>query len=257
MGRKWTPEQRQAASERFKQRAATAVMEQSSDAGPTDDSDVLTQLARTLMQAASKKANQKKVLDDLGRILDQIDPKAHPELAEDPTIQAFVEKIGGARIQQAQARGMPPGTVVGTGMAAQALPWTLNDVVNLVKNEHGEPVYVTFTPTETTPVFFNGVRCQLIADEEVTIPKAFYDLYQESRRLTRLGEQHKAYMMGKSSYLPPKLAAEGEAAVATARVRAFMDMGGQRGGGSILVGTDGLDRREPAGGENAGASEQS
>lgn len=256
-GHKWTEEQKQRMREKARARvaqAAAAIAEPEPE--PDAEGDVLADLMASISKLRDKKTGQKKALEDLGKILDRLDPTEHPELADDPTIQAFVERIGSTRIQQAKAQGLPPGTVVGEGIAQQSIPWTEKDVIDLVKDADGNPIWVTLVPSETIPLFFNGVRCQLIADQEVTIPKAFYDLYMESRRARRLAEQHKAYMFGKSESLPAELAAEGEAAVATARVRAYMHLGPEKGGGSILIGTGGLDRRDvAAGGETAEGGE--
>ncbi len=43
-----------------------------------------------------------------------------------------------------------------------------------------------FTPEENIPIIFQGVRVDLFEGKEVTLPKIFYDIYQEHRRNERL-----------------------------------------------------------------------
>ena len=282
--RKWTAEQRRAASERAKARFAVAeaaaaeaareriearlaatvavdkenatILTSFKDQEDQED-DVLSQLIATLGKARDKKEKQSKVLEELGAILDRIEPTEHPELADDPTIQAFVDKIGGVRIKRAEAQGMRPGTVIGTGLASQDVPWKESDLTHPewgCVHPDGTPQYVTFTPNETIPVWYNGIRCQFIADEEITILKCFKDVYDERKRLLKIGEAHKAYMFGRTDALPRELQTT-DAAVSTARVRAFMSLGGERGGGRMSVGYPGDDtfelREVPAATENA------
>ncbi len=232
------------AAEKEAKLAAAPVREDEPVAIEEED-DVLSQLIATLGKARNKKANQTKLLHDLGTLMDQIDPKEHPELAEDPTIMAFVEKVTGVRIAQALKAGAQPGTVVGSGLAQQDIPWKESDLARYALKADGSPDLHTFTPNETIPIFWNGIRCQLIADEELTTYKCFYDVYMEHKRLSRVGDQHKAYMFGQSDRLPPELTT-GDAAVATAQVRAFMHMGPRAGGGTIInnMGAQGMDQRE-------------
>ena len=224
-----------------------------------DDEDVLGQLAATILKARDKKVKQSKILEELGTILDRIDPTEHPELADDPTIQAFIERVGDTRLKKATAKGLRPGTVIGTGLGQQDVPWKESDLTHPVwgcVNDKGEPEYVTFTPNETIPVWYNGIRCQFIADEEITVLKCFKDVYDEHKRATREGEQRKAWMFGKSNIRP---AEGGEAAISMASVRAFMSMGGEGGGGRIILGYPGDSRfelREVPGGA-AAVGEQS
>lgn len=257
--KRWTPEQRKAASERAKARIAAQSATAVDVAEPEEDSDddVLSQLAATIMKARDKKQNQRKLLDDLGKILDQIDPKEHPELADDPAIEQFMERIGAQRIKEAQEHGLRPGTVIGTGLAQRDVPWTEADLTHPewgCVDENGQPIYVEFIPNETIPVFYQGIRCQLIADQPIKVLRCFYDVYMEHKRLTKIAEQHRAYMFGRADSLPAELVS-GDAAVATARVRAFMSMGGEKGGGRVVVGYPGdanFELREvPAGGGEA------
>lgn len=231
--RKWTPEQRKAASERAKARMAVqAVAEPEPELA---EDDPLGDLIAALGKARNKKASTAKDLEELGAILDRIDPKANPELADDPTIEAFLDKIGQARLKKAEQTGLAPGTVIGTGMAERDVPWKLADV-NLLPD--GSKELVTWTPNETIPVFYNGVMCQCIADVPMTTEKAFMDVYLEHKRLVQVANEHRQYMFGRSSQLPRELQTT-DAAVSTARIRAFMAAGGEYGGGRITMGYPG------------------
>lgn len=262
----FTDEQRRKALEtrmRNKAAKATAVAEPDLDA---DDDDVLSQLASTILKARDKKANQRKVLEDLAKILDQIDPKEHPEIADDPTIGAFLEKIGEQREKRAREQGLRPGSVIGNpnSLTAAIVSWTYGDLDKYVTRcgcanppcgispcPNGIPDLKTWTPNETIPVFWNGLRCQLIADQEVTAHSCFYNEYMEHKRLQRDADQRKAYIFGRTA--TPPAGDGGEAVVAMSRARAFMSISGEGGGGRMVVGYPGDARFElrdvPGGGE--------
>lgn len=242
--------------------AATAVVEDE------DEDDVLSQLAQTILKARDKKANQRKVLEDLGKILDQIDPKEHPEIAEDPVIEQFLEKIGEQREKRARSQGLPPGSVIGNpnSLGAQIVSWTYGDLDKYVTKcgceggpcgispcPNGIPDLRTWTPNETIPVFWNGLRCQLIADQEVTAHSCFYNVYMDHKALTRDGDARKAFMFGRTQNLP---GGDGsEATVAMSRARAFMGISGEGGGGRMVVGYPGdarFELRELVGGTPSG-----
>lgn len=247
--RQWTVEQRAAARARAQaswaeRKVSTAVMSAAPELDQDDD-DVLAQLATTILKARDKKQKQSKVLEELGAILDQIDPTDHPELADNDVVQSFVEKIGAARLKKAEKEGLPPGSIIGTGIAQQSVPWKLDDVN---RRADGSKELVTWTPNETIPIFYNGVMCQAIADVEMTTEKAFKDIYDERRKLLREADVRKQWMFGKTNQRPPE---SDEAAVSMARVRAFMGMGGEGGGGRILMGYPGdarFELREMVGG---------
>lgn len=214
--------------------------------------DPIADLMASLQQIQSKKVSESKALDDLASILDRIDPIKNPEVFDTPAIEAFLEKIGEARAKK-DRRNLPPGAIRGDGNpnspTAQDVQWKLADVN---RREDGTKELITWAPAETTLVIYNGVQCQCIADVEMTTEKAFYDVYMEHRRLTREAEQRKAYMFGRTTTPPPNEGTDGGGSVAAARVRAFTGMGGEGGGGRILVGYPGdarFELRDVPGGE--------
>lgn len=73
---------------------------------------------------------------------------------------------------------LPPGTVVDSGKpSARKIPWTLKDMEKYPKR--------VFTPEETVPVTVHGLKYQLIADQEITVPSIVYDIYMEHRKSMR------------------------------------------------------------------------
>jgi hypothetical protein len=267
--RKWTPEQRKAASDRAKARMAdspTVFGQKVAVAEPeSDGDDAISQLMATLAAVQSKKLKQTDALKQLGGILDQLDPAKNADLLDDPTIAAFVERVTTQRVAQAEKLGLPPGTQVGTGLGQDGVPWHYTDLPKYCRRrlagheqdavtteENSELDLVTFIPNQTTSVTWNGLTCHFHADEPLTTYKPFYDVWMESKRLGRIGDQHKAYMFGSSDQIPAELA-QGDQAVATARVRAYMAMGSEPGRGRITVGYPGDAmfglRENPTGGE--------
>ena len=245
--------------------AATAVAEQASEIEVDEEDDVVSALMASLAQLRNKKTNQRKALEDLAKVLDQIDPKEHPEIADDPVIESFLEKIGQVREKKAREEGLPPGSVIGNpnSLGAQIVSWTYGDLDKYVTRcgcadapcgkspcPNGVPDLKTWTPNETIQVFWNGLRCQLIADQEVTAHSCFYNVYMEHKGLQRDGDQRKAYMFGRSGNLPS--GDGGEATVAMSRARAFMSISGEGGGGRMVVGYPGdarFELRDVPGGE--------
>lgn len=257
------------------------------EAEEDDGDDVISQLLNTLQAVKSKKVKQAEALRQLGTLLDQLNPKDHPELVDDPTIAAFVEQVTSNRIQQAEKLGLPPGTQVGTGMGQDGVPWHYTDLPKYCRKplpghekdwmvalpghegeplnisnsriieEFSEPDLITFIPNQYIPITWNGLTCYFHADEPLTTYKVFYDTWMESKRLGRIGDQHKAYMFGSSDVLPRELGT-GDQGVATARVRAYMAMGSEPGKGRITVGYPGdvlFGIRDTAGGSEAQSGE--
>lgn len=273
----FTDEQRRKAAEtRQRNRAAKAERQTTlatAEPEPDAEGDVLTQLIATLQKAQDKKGNQAKLLGQLAELLDQIDPQKNPELAEDPTIQAFVDKINEGRVARAQASGAAPGTQIGSGLGQDGVPWRYTDLDKYCtrcncppeKRPAGRPdcgiwpcptgtpdLVIGFIPPVTERVVWNGLECQFNANEEMPpIHRVFVDVYRETLRARRIAAQHAAFLFGESDVCPPELL-RGDQAVGTMKARAFMSAG-KKGGGSIIVGWGG---DEKFGARDFGAGEQ-
>ena len=97
-------------------------------------------------------------------------PKGTKEKARE-LVQKLVDEV----TDEVEAEGeRVPGKIVRGAKTA----WTDADLVKA----HG---LATFTPEETIPVTINGVRYQLLADWEMTVPKIVKQIYDEHRRKAR------------------------------------------------------------------------
>lgn len=165
--------------------------------GQGQDSQALAALGQALMNAASEGATaeeQAKALATLREVLPKLDFKKFPALRDDPTIEAFLEQLSEER---ANAADVPPGTVIDRGKPTERIKdWTEQDL-----KKSGMPI-VTFTPMETIPIIWNGLRCQLIAGEEITTFKCFKDVYDEHVFETRFADAHKAWLFQQRANLP-------------------------------------------------------
>lgn len=222
---------------------------------PAPELSAFDRLEQAVAERAAEKERRRKVLE-------MVD--AQPELADDPEIVALLDQLGVDHPKR-KTEGLRPGSRPMVrdekGNMIQSLDsvdWKESDLTHPewgCVNPDGTPQYVTFTPNETIKVWYQGIRCQFIADEEITCLKCFKDVYDEHKRATRIAEQHKAFMFGQTDYLPRELQTS-DAAVSTARVRAFMSMGAEKGKGTIINGYPGDDRfglREvPGGGAASG-----
>jgi hypothetical protein len=186
-----------------------------------------------------------KILDQIGDLLGQLDPKTHQSLLDHPVVDKFLE----IKTAQVAANDDPPGTPYGNGLGAYQKPWEWRhlrrpeDVDPTWRPGQPQPpntmLWVQFTPQENIVVTWNGLRWNFFADMETYCPKCFVDLYQHRRHESRMADQHKRYMFGQGP--PPQdptiIAAE------TGKIRA--SNGTYRGG----IGTVGMGNREEGAGE--------
>lgn len=160
-----------------------------------DATTALMEMAQELQAAAGNKQKQGEALRKLETFLIGLDPKDHPDLAKSPVVQRFVEQLG-----ESKAKANPgdvPGTIYNRGTLAEAKkPWSGKDVWSKYPSK-------TFTPTETIPIIFDGVKVQLFAEVEVTLPSIFYDIYAEHRKSTKAAHEHAAWLMRAPNAGPP------------------------------------------------------
>ena len=157
----------------------------------------LAALGQALLSAASStatKADQEAALAALAEALPKLDFKRFPELRDNPVIEAFLEQLSE---QRAEATDVPPGTIIDKGKPTERIKdWTERDLA-----KSGMQI-VSFTPMETIPVVWNGLRCQLIAGEEITTYKCFKDVYDEHIFETRFADAHKRWLFQQQQGLP-------------------------------------------------------
>lgn len=215
MPRTWTAEQRLAASEKFKARMAARKAQATAVADPEPQveaataseeaavgEDVMHQLASLFAKASTEKKGREKAINDALDILGRLDPAKYPDVADNPAVEAFVEKVQAARAQSAD---MPPGTVIGRGIAAQKVPWSwahLKKSMNLSPEEFAErsktePIlfpWVEYMPIKTTTVVWNGLRVYFKARQRVYVCKVFVDAFEESLNQEEFAAQHAAWL---------------------------------------------------------------
>lgn len=213
------------------------------------DLDDLAALGAALGQASGKAKDQDRIKEQILDKFRTLDEDAAKALLKDDRVQSLLERISDER---AQASGDPPGTVRSGWIGNAEVKgftkkgWTEADLRK--DREHtpnGAGKYVTFTPVETLLVTWNGLKRQLLADEETTVEKCFKDVYDEHRRGTKIAAEHAAYLFRKRDTISDMsiISAEG------ARVRGLAERGHYlAGGGSILM-ADAPRREEGDGGQ--------
>lgn len=155
------------------------------------EDDILAGLAK-LAQGLGDKRKAASSVKEIGRLLDGIDFGAYPDLAKDPTINGLIERVNDIR---AESTDIAPGSDIGVGLATQKKPWTWRDIDK--RRDAGDPAFqlVEYTPRKSDPIIWNGVKIQLFEDVTVMIPRVFRDVAEEARRLNRVADEHKSYLM--------------------------------------------------------------
>ena len=124
---------------------------------------------------------------------ESVPDKAVPEtvtaILDADTLAAALQKLVGAteapQYERLPSGRIKPGTIINPGSPSQTkVPWTMRDM----REVYGQ---VTFTPRSSVPVVVNGVRFQLVQDEEITVPAIVKDTYEEHLLRGRRGEQAK------------------------------------------------------------------
>lgn len=148
----------------------------------------LAEFASLMGDAAKKKADTKKLLDQVANILNGLDPAAYPDVLANPVI----EKLTGMVMQaKAQDKSMAAGSDLGQAIGKK--PYTWDDVQPDVME------WVEYTPRRSVPVTWNGLTYYFQEDHTVRCPKCFVDIEEESRRNGRLGREHINFMFRKSN----------------------------------------------------------
>lgn len=207
--------------------------EDSGDEG--DLAQQLAQLGQALASVAGKRQARQQVVGQIEALLAKLTPRDYPELADSPAVQKFLEVIE----EQHAASSDAPGTIYNRGSMAQVKkPWGWADLAP-TKCE-----WLTFTPQESTTVTIQGLRATFIADVEWTGPRAFYDVYADSRRARRVAQEHVRYLFGQGG-TPSDPTVINDASLL---VRAMAS------GGSFYPGAGGFKPGEAPAGEQGGTS---
>lgn len=263
MPKVWTPEERAQYSARAKEIAAARkarLAEQKAAAAtavadrPDEDDDdetpvsslssegVLSELAGLFQRAASKEQGSDKAITDALELLGSLNPLKYPDLADNPTVQAFIERVQGARMQSSD---LPPGSIIGSGLTASKKPWSWGDLKKSMhvsveevtrRNALGEIIFpwVEYMPIKNSPVIWNGLQVYFRARQRVYVCKVFVDVFEESLTQEEFAEQHAAWLFN-----TPGVVARRDFFTTTAPRLKAMDMGKgeyyQPGGGQISM----------------------
>jgi hypothetical protein len=162
---------------------------------PIDEADLLAQLGAALSTAGTSRAEQNRRLAQVEEMLTTIKPEDYPGLVANPIIQRFIDMIGEKRTQASTQD--PPGTVVNVGgiVGQQKKGWQWKDVQDRI--DSGEFSLVTFEPNRNEVLIWQGLKINVYADQQCTIPNVFKEVWDESRRGTITAAQHAEWLFRK------------------------------------------------------------
>jgi len=210
--------------------------------------DLIAQLGQALLQSGKSRAERNRQLSEVERVLSKLSPRDFPDLADNPVVLRFLDAMAE---RQAELHPQdPPGTIYNKGtLAANKKRWQWSDLRPVYDSDgkliRGMPE-ITFTPIETIPVTYNGLTLMLIAEQEMTIPKCFYDIFMERRRGLETAREHAAVLFRQRGGIDPTRADPSVMGEATARVRGHgMGSEGYRPGAGMFP----LGAEEGEGGE--------
>lgn len=153
-----------------------------------ETAELLRQAAEGLAKAAATRADRGAILKEVEGVLSKIRLKDVPELADSPIVQAFLTSIGVSDLAPGQAKAK------GT-LAEREREWTWQDMRKLEQ--------VTFIPIITERFTINGVGpVQMVAGEEIRLPKPYYDRYREVLEARKQAGIHERYLLGLSDAAP-------------------------------------------------------
>ena len=210
--------------------------------------DLVLELANLFGAASQQRGLRARDIEDAERILSKMDPFKYPELADNPTVQRFIEQMN----TRAQANAdVPPGSLIGTGLGQQKKIWQHKDVLDRMLIwiygpedpawPRRDPAFkpVTFIPMETITLTWQGLSVTVITREEATVPQCFYDLYTGHNLALVTGEQFAQFLFKKRDRLDPtKVDVSILDNPAAARVRGAGEGTYFPGAGSFEVGED-------------------
>ena len=191
-------------------RTREANRRQHPEDAPASPDDLVQELANLFATASKDRGARQRDLADAERILGKMDPFKYPELADSPVIQRFVDQMAERTNQDP---GVPPGTLVGTGLGLHKKIWQHKDVLDrMLIWEYGpddpkwpqrDPAFepVTFIPMETIPITWQGLTVTVISREVAKVPRCFYEIYEERNRALVTGEQFVQFLFKLRSHL--------------------------------------------------------
>ena len=107
-----------------------------------------------------------------------------PELTKDEVRERkrkLMEELASLPVDEEEIQGNSPGTIINRGLPTEAkVPWTMAAVRRLPTK--------TFIPPKSTKIIWNGIRIDVEAGVEVTIPEPHFNTFMESMRLGRVND---------------------------------------------------------------------
>ncbi len=153
---------------------------------PDDVFQQLVQLAQAAGGVAKKKQERGAILDQVADLLNKLDPQAYSELLEHPAVAKLTEQVVQAKVAN---NDVPPGADLGPAIGKK--PWTARDLAPDRMDQ------ATWTPRMSCPITYNGITLYVQEDVEITTPKCFKDIHDESRLRMRHAKEHIDYIMRK------------------------------------------------------------
>jgi len=181
--------------------AAVADRPEESEDEPSSD-DVLGQLSTLFQKARSQRAGRDRAISEALDIIGRLDPTKYPEIADNEVVQQFVDRV---QEQRLKTMDVPPGTILGTGLAARKKPWTKGE---LLKGKHMPPEearargfieWVEYRPMKNFDVTWNGIRITWPARRLGYFPKSHVDLFEQSIDADAWNERHAAWLFNDPS----------------------------------------------------------
>jgi hypothetical protein len=158
--------------------------------------DELKRLGQELVAYAEDEGKAADKLKELDNLLSTLTAAELMKLADHPVMQLL------DRIQEKQfaASGNGPGTIrYLKGIAWDKKPWTWQDLARSGMEQ------ITFTPMETKPVIWNGLRVDFQARKPITVFKCFYDIYMQSIDAQDFAEAHANFLFKQGGATHPDM----------------------------------------------------
>jgi len=146
--------------------------------------------AEAAKYASSDKAQARRKIKELEKLLSGITLDQVPDLAESPVLQKLVAMIA--------PRDMRPGETRHAGTLAEvSRQWTLQDVLN-------EFPMKDLVPMHSMTLTFNDVEWGITAGEPCRLPECFWYIYMQYLHALRQGERHVNYMLNPNAPPPDR-----------------------------------------------------
>jgi hypothetical protein len=145
----------------------------------------------TTLKQAQEATDTSKALESIQEAFGHLDSAALSKIVNTPIVQDIIGKLAIAGGGQNK-----PGSYVfdKEGRPIAKIPWTAQDILDQFE-------MVTFTPSETLPLTYNGHTINVVANEEVTAPSCFLMVWRH--HLAAVKEQGALNQKGLEDHFGP------------------------------------------------------